>query len=37
LQALIVDRPGNAPLSETERAENTVITSLEDIEIKGDP
>lgn len=31
MQSLIVDRPGNAPLSTQDREENTVITSLADL------
>jgi methionine salvage enolase-phosphatase E1 len=32
LQSLVVDRPGNAPLTEEDRKELTIITSFDEIE-----
>jgi enolase-phosphatase E1 len=34
MQSLVVDRPGNAPLTEQDRTELTVITNFVEIELE---
>ena len=36
MQSLVVDRPGNAPLSAAERSRSSIVTSLDEISLARD-